>query len=220
MTSPRTEPFDRGTPIAMRSIREYGHHGRRVGHAVAAVVVEDGADVQVTCTVPGSAALARQGRGSGPNGRQVLNEDWAGEYVERTWFGESVVRVHRAGDPWSVWRWHDGRDWTGDWYGNLESPWVRVDGGFDTQDWALDVVGVGTPRTAGWAVHFKDVDELAYFVERGNVSAEAAATVHAAGDRLAAVARAGSWPFDADWSAWIPDPAWVAIPLPDGVTRL
>jgi hypothetical protein len=220
VTSPRPDPFDRGDRIAIRSIREYGRHGLRVGHAVAGIVAEDTAEVQAVCTVAGSGMLTRAGRGTGPNGRQILEDDWRGEYADRVWEGESVVKVHRPGDPWSVWRWHDGHDWTGDWYGNLESPWARVAGGFDTQDWALDVVATGTPGTGDWSVRFKDEDELAYFVEHGAVSEGDAATVREAGERLAEIARAGSWPFDADWSPWIPDPAWLPIPLPDDITRL
>ena len=203
----------------MRSIRTYGHHGLRVGFAVGGVVVADTVDVQALCTPVGSGVLARAGRGSGPNGRQVLNEDWAGDYAERTWEGEAVVRVHRPGEPWSVWRWHDGENWVGDWYGNLESPWTRVAGGFDSQDWALDVVATGAPGTADWRVWFKDEDELAYFVARKQVEPEDAALVREAGDRLAEIARSGGWPFDADWSEWVPDQSWAPVPLDRDVTR-
>ena len=82
-----------------------------------------------------------------------------------------MVRVHPRGEAcWSLWRWHDGENWVGDWYGNLESPWRRSAVGYDTQDWALDVVGEGSRALKGLAVRFKDEDELDWYVEQGAFS--------------------------------------------------
>lgn len=216
----RATPFEPGSEIVLRSIRDFDGNGPAVGFAVTGTVVVDDSDVMAVCTVPDSAMRTRAGRGSGPTGRVILPRDWHGEYHERGWSGHTVVRVHRAGDPWSVWRWHDGSAWLDQWYGNLESPWQRTVLGFDTQDWALDVVGVGHPGTAEWRVASKDEDELDWMVEQGTVTAAQAAEVREAGAELTRLAVAGGWPFDADWGAWVPDPGLVPIPMPEGWSRV
>lgn len=219
MLADRPQPFARGDAVVLRGIRTFGRHGLAVGYAVAGVVVVDGPELSVLCTPSGSGVLTRAGVGSGPNARLVLSDDWDGSHDAREWHG-SVVRVHRAGEPWSVWRWHDGENWVGDWYGNLETPWRRAALGFESQDWALDVVGVGDPTGDDWRVRFKDEDELAFLVQAGEVTADKATTIAEAGDRLAAVARERRWPFDADWSGWVPNAAWDAVPMPPDATRL
>lgn len=214
-------PFHRGAPVVLRSVRDHGPpHGVAVGFAVAGTVVLDTDDVVVVCTPPGSGMRTRAGRGSGPSGRVVLPSTWDGTHDHRLWQGHTVVRVHRRGDRWSVWRWHDGARWTDDWYGNLESPWRRSRTGFDTQDWALDVVGSGHPVGGPWAVRFKDEDELAWMVDRGSVSPTGAAHVRSVGTRLLQHAEEVRWPFDADWDAWLPDPRWTAVPMPADWRRL
>lgn len=209
-------PFARGDTVALRSIREFGHHGLAVGFAVAGTVVIDTDEIVVVCTMPGSEVRTRAGRGGGPNGRIVLPDEWDGSHDEREWFGGAVVRVHRWDEPWSVWRWHDGTSWTDRWYGNLESPWRRAAKGYDSQDWALDVVGEGDPGSSSWSVHLKDEDELAWMVSRGFVSENQADRVGEVGAQLAGIARRGVWPFDADWDAGLPDPAWDAVSMPRG----
>jgi len=209
-------PYRRGDPVALRSVRDFGgRHGVAVGFAVAGTVVLDDADLVVVATRPGSGMRTRSGRRGGPRGRVVLPADWDGTHDERVWTGDTVVRVHRRGERWSVWRWHDGRRWTDAWYGNLESPWRRSRIGFDTQDWALDVVGTGDPVEGPWSVRYKDQDELEWMVERGSVSAAQAAHVRQVGARLMDRAADAAWPFDADWDAWLPDPGWTAVPLPE-----
>ena len=115
---------------------------------------------------------------------------------------------------WSVWRWHDGVRWSDGWYGNLESPWQRSEIGYDSQDWALDVVAAGTPGAPNWVVGFKDEDELEWMVGQGAVSGYQAAFVREAGERLMAGAVTAGWPFDADWDQWLPDPSWQSVSLP------
>jgi hypothetical protein len=210
----RSQRFERGNPVAIRSIRSFAGRGRAVGFAVAGVVVADDDDVAVVATVPGSDMRTRAGKGQGPNGRQIPDETWDGGYDERAWRGDVVVRVHRRGEEWSVWRWHDGRAWSTHWYGNLEAPWRRTPLGFDTQDWALDVVAAGAVGSGDWEVGLKDADELEWFADRGMVCRAEVAYIHAVGERLAERASAGTWPFDADWDSWLPDPRWAPTSLP------
>lgn len=220
---PTGEPpaFDRGSPVVLRGVRDHGHpHGVAVGFAVTGTVVLDTDDLVVVSTPPGAEVRLRAGQGAGPHGRIVLPSAWDGTYAERAWTGDTVVRVHRRGDRWSVWRWHDGRRWTDVWYGNLEAPWRRSPFGFDSQDWALDVVGTGHPVDGPWRVRFKDEDELAWMVDEGHVSPTHADHVREVGARLLRHAQDAGWPFDADWDAWLPDPRWAAVPLPEGWERL
>ncbi|HXH36549.1 MAG TPA: DUF402 domain-containing protein [Plantibacter sp.] len=214
------EPFAAGHPVALRSIREFGRFGVAVGFAVAGVVLVDSPDLTVVCTPVGSDVRTRAGNGGGPNGRLVLAESWTGEYEQRTWQGHAVVRVHRAGDPWSIWRWHDGRDWTGEWYGNLETPWRRTPLGFDSPDWALDVVGAGDPARESWSVRYKDEDELAWLAEVGAMSEPEVDAARDAGRRLTSIAQDRAWPFDADWVPWTPAARLSAIPMPAGWDRV
>lgn len=207
--------------IALRSIREYGRHGRAVGFVVAGFAIADGDDgVIAVATPPGSDLRTRAGEGSGPNGRLVLPDDWDGTHAELAWHGPTVVRVYREGDEWSVWRWHNGDTWVGDWYGNLESPWRRTSIGFDTQDWVLDVVCSGTPGTDSWTVRYKDEGELEWLVRLGTFAPAEAERARDAGERLTARAKSLEWPFDADWGAWVPSRYLPTATLPAGWTDL
>lgn len=218
---PEPPPFERGAPIVLRGVRDHGPgRGVAVGFAVAGAVVVDDDNVAVVATRPGSGMRMRAGTGAGPNGRIVLPAAWDGTYAERVWQGHTVVRVHRRGDRWSVWRWHDGERWTDKWYGNLESPWRRSTVGFDTQDWALDVVAAGDPLGGPWTVAFKDEDELSWMVNQGHVTQLHGRHIRAVGHRLLRHARDAGWPFDADWDAWLPDARWAAVPLPHGWEQL
>lgn len=209
-TGPRHRP---GDPVALRSVNTFGAHGVAVGFAVAGRVLVDDDELAVVASPTGSAMRRRAGRGSGPNGRLVLPEDWDGSYVETAWSGPPVVRVHRKGTRWSVWRWHDGTDWLPDWYVNLELPWRRTAIGFDSQDWTLDLIVRATPD-GSWSVQVKDQDELDFYASTGLWPATMRTVIEQAGAAAVADVRADRFPFRADWSAWVPDPSWPAPDLP------
>lgn len=210
----RTEPFRPGDTAVLRSVNTFSGHGKAVGFAVAGRVLADEGDLTVIVSPRGSAVRRRAGVGSGPNGRLVLPEDWDGSYVEDLWFGAPVVRVHPKGSPWSVWRWHDGSDWLPDWYVNLELPWTRTPFGFDTQDWTLDIVA-STDADGVWSVRYKDEDELAFYASTGHWSPAMRSIIERAGANATRTALTRAFPFDADWSQWIPEPTWPAAELPD-----
>lgn len=209
----QTEPFRTGDSVVLRSVNTFGAHGEAVGFAVAGRVLIDDGELAVVATVPGSEVRRRAGNGSGPNGRLVLPENWDGSYVEAEWFGAPVVRVHPKGSRWSVWRWHDGSDWLPDWYVNLERPWSRTTVGFDTQDWTLDVVA-STGADGAWSVRYKDEDELAFYAQTGHWPQWMRSIIEGAGNEATRIAQARGFPFDADWSQWIPDPTWPAATMP------
>ncbi|MGP9536644.1 DUF402 domain-containing protein [Brachybacterium sp. AOP43-C2-M15] len=209
-------PHPVGSTVALRSIRGFADRSPAVSFAVAGTVLQDDGDVMVVTTRPGSGRASRAGRRTGPRGRNVVVTGWDGSYDIAGWEGRTVVRVHPRGRCWSVWRWHDGEDWTGDWYGNLEAPWRRSAVGYDTQDWALDVVARGTPGTHSWTVGFKDEDELDWYVEQGAFSPERAAYFRSVGAELAGILRRGEGPVVADWARWVPPAAVKPVPLPKG----
>lgn len=217
---PPVPPHARGTRVVLRSIRELPGRGPTVSFAVAGTVLHDDGELFVLMTRPGSGRAARAGAGIGPQGRLVSATDWDGRYDVAVWEGETVVRVHRRGERWSVWRWHDGTDWTRRWYGNLETPWRRTAIGYDTRDWALDVVADGVPGTADWQVAMKDEDELAWFVGTGALTPEQAAAVSGTGARLHGLLSRGEGAAGISWEPWIPPDDIGPHPLPEGWQRI
>lgn len=213
-------PHAVGTTVAIRSIRDFPDREPAVSFAVAGTVLQDDEDLTVVMTRPDSDRASRAGRRTGPRGRNVVVTGWDGTHDVAAWEGSTVVRVHPRGRCWSLWRWHDGENWVGDWYGNLESPWRRGAVGYDTQDWALDVVAEGTPGTGSWSVRFKDEDELDWYVEQGAFSPERAAYFRSVGVELADLLRRGGGLVGADWSPWIPPLDIRAVPLPEGWQHL
>ncbi|WP_114854366.1 DUF402 domain-containing protein [Brachybacterium sp. YJGR34] len=213
---PPVAPFAPGTPVVLRSIRNRPSAAPAPSFAVAGTVVVDSAELSVVATTEGSGMARRAGRRDGPRGRQVAPLDWDGTHQVTSWRGPTVIRVHRGGENWSIWRWHDGETWVGDWYGNLECPWQRSPIGFDTQDWDLDVVGTGTPGTDSWRVEYKDDDELEFMVQVGAAPASEAERIREQGRVLHAAFTRGSWPLDADWTAWLPAADVGPTPLPAG----
>lgn len=211
-----TGPHASGTAGVQRSLHEFPGRGTTVSFAVGGVVVQDDDDLSVFASVPGSGKASRAGRAAGPNSRIVPWDTWDGSYNIGAWRGTTVVRVHRRGEPWSIWRWHDGTAWTDDWYGNLEAPWSRTTLGFDSRDYALDVTGHGTPGTSSWEVAFKDEDELAWFVESRTITQAVADRITAIGHELLEVFHDAAGVIGADWDAWLPRPEWEPTPLPDG----
>ncbi|MDN5686877.1 MAG: DUF402 domain-containing protein [Brachybacterium sp.] len=217
---PPLAPFAPGKGIALRSIRNRPSATPAPSFAVAGTVLVDSASCAVVTTPVGSGMARRAGRAEGPRDRLVAPLDWDGTHEETTWKGATVVRVHPHGENWSIWRWHDGRSWTGDWYGNLECPWQRSPIGFDTQDWVLDVVGVGTPGTDAWDVSFKDDDELEYLLRIGATTSAEVERIREQGSRLREAFVEGMWPFDADWEQWLPSDDLGPVPLPVGWREL
>ncbi|MGP5253548.1 DUF402 domain-containing protein [Brachybacterium alimentarium] len=208
-------PHPVGSTVALRSIRGFADRAAAVSFAVAGTVLQDDGDLTVVMTRPGSGRASRAGSRTGPRGRNVVAIGWDGSYDLAEWEGHTVVRAHPHGRCWSVWRWHDGENWIGDWYGNLESPWRRSAVGYDTQDWALDVVAQGTPGADDCTIGFKDEDELDWYVEQGTFSAECAAYFRSVGEELAEIMRRGEGLAAADWSRWAPTRDDVSVPLPE-----
>lgn len=96
---------------------------------------------------------------------------------------------------------------------NLELPWAHTPLGFDSQDSRLDVVAL-TDADGTWSVRYKDEDELAFYTDLGLISERMRSVIVRAGKEATEAALARDFPFNADWSEWIPNPAWAAADLP------
>jgi predicted RNA-binding protein associated with RNAse of E/G family len=107
-------------------------------------------------------------------------------------------------------------DWSPwSWYVNLEDPLRRTALGFDTLDHELDVI---VELDGSW--RWKDEDDLAESIRRGVIPAEEEPRLRADGERAVRRIVDREPPFDRDWSAWRPDPAWPVPVLPEGWDRV
>lgn len=187
-----TRRFRRGSPVVLRSV--FDDH---VGAAIPSVVVTDDEQHVALFQPAGTTLITRTGRRGGPHGRNMYPGGWDGGHQESPWRGSGVLRVHRLGEPWSVWRWRDADGWRPGFYVNLETPWARTSLGFDTRDWVLDLV-IAADGVASW----KDDDELDWCEAVGTVTAEHAADVRRAGEQALTAVRTGAFPFGVDWDRW------------------
>ena len=135
-----------------------------------------------------------------------MDAEWP--YLSRTWVDTDVLMLTVPGTWHSVWLMWDAN--TGElrcWYINLQTPLVRTARGFDTSDKALDVV-IAPNGDHRW----KDEDHLAQAVDVGWISVADARRVRVEGEQVIERAARREYPFNAEWTAWKPDPAW---PIPD-----
>jgi hypothetical protein len=185
--------------------------GEQIVNASPCFVVEETSEHAALFQPAGTLWRRSTGTRGGPRGRNMLPEGWDGGHELLTWAGDGVLRMHRFGEPWSVWRWLDSdRRWSDDFYVNLEDPWRRTAIGFDSGDWILDVVA----RADGdW--HYKDEDELAWAESAGVVDADWVERTRDAGRRAVAWIEAGEWPLHEDWDRWLPDASPELPTLPD-----
>jgi hypothetical protein len=127
---------------------------------------------------------------------------WAGRSA---WVGHGVLVRHCPGDAHAIWHfWRgDDRDFAG-WYVNLQEPFRRDEGGFETQDQELDLV---VRPDGSW--EWKDEDKMDDWVRRGRFTPEEVAEIRAEGERVIA-----EWPFPTGWEEWEPEPSWPVPVLP------
>ena len=212
--------FAVGQPIVMREVipRVFGGVPDHAGFTYAAVVVVDGSDAIVTYQPVGGPLFRRTGSRAGPRGRNIPSGGWDGGYAADLWQGDAVIRVHRPTEPWSTWRWVRNGQWRPGFYLNLETPWRRTGIGFDYHDWELDVL----VHQAGTLLvtDLKDEDEFEWCAAEGGFPPEAVARTRAAAIAARDVAQRGAWPFDVDWTPWLPNPDWPIPTLPEEWQRL
>lgn len=183
-------------------------------------VVRDDERGLVAWLAPGTLQEA-QGTVTGERVRSIpLERRWLDTRtrIVEEWWGGGSLRIAPVGAPWSVclfWKHADDGDWVFDgWYVNLENAHLRTDRDTYSSDHILDV-WIAADRT----VHLKDEDEVVAAISQGRLTREQAAQI----ERHAAAAiesfHQGAWPFDPEWVAWRPDPAWT-IPVLSGLDEL
>lgn len=206
--------FDRGTSIVFREVvpEAFGGLPDHPGLVYSAIVIADHPSAIVTFQPVGGPLMRRTGTRGGPRGRNIIRGGWDGGHRADVWRGDSVVRVHRAGEPWSTWRWTRDGAWLPGFYLNLEAPWRRTTNGFDSHDWELDLIV--REAEEGLAVELKDQDEFEWCALEGGFPVEAVDRIRAAAVQARAVVEGGGWPLNANWDDWLPDPRWPIPALP------
>jgi hypothetical protein len=198
--------FGPGDSVVWRSVdREH----RIVQTVWPWTVVRDREDETVLYIPAGTVGKRRTGERGGPGNRFIVR--WDGGHADITWKRTNVVRLYRAGDPYSLWLAFDAATWDLAWrYINLEDPWVRTAIGFDSRDVYLDLVA--GPDGDEW--EWKDEDELAWVVEQGRIDAARALQIRADGESaIQSVRQMGSLDH---WRTWRPDPRWTVPTVPEG----
>jgi len=140
--------------------------------------------------------------GRDPDGRYLERWVRGDPPTQHPWRRTHVLSLVRPGDAHMLLLFWD-EDWRFlCWYVNLQAPLRRTTLGYDTTDWALDVV-VDPDGTWSW----KDEEDFGEAQALGVFDPDEAAGVRAEGERVIA---ARPWP--TGWEQWRPDPAW---PLPE-----
>ncbi|MFP8883720.1 cytidylyl-2-hydroxypropylphosphonate hydrolase [Streptomyces mangrovi] len=174
-------------------------------------VVRDTPELLAVWMAPGTACVKPELADGTPVHREPLVTRYTKprRTVRSRWFGTGVLKLARAGEPWSVWLFWD-RGWRfRNWYVNLEEPLHRWAGGVDSEDHFLDIT-VHPDRTWQW----RDEDEFEQAQRAGLMDAAQAGRVRAAGRRAVEVVRDWGSPFRDGWEDWRPDPGWRIPPLP------
>jgi len=189
---------------------------RRLGpvtFAVPQTVVEDGPDLTVLFTHAGTPIKERMRPDGTPIPREISYEARSLVPVavgDGIWKRNHVLTLVRPGDAHDIRLFWSEADWTfRGWYVNLQRPVKRVAVGFDTADHVLDI---SVDPAMNWS--WKDEHELADAVRIGRFSQYEADAIRAEGERVIARIEARSWPFDAWYETWRPDPAWPIPTMP------
>lgn len=186
--------FEAGAPVVRRTL----HPDGRIGSVQAARVVGDDERGLRIWLARGSATMRRVDL----TGEPVRHLPWATELhlpttlAPSTWGRYATLMLVPGDQPWSVWwSWEQDGAFAG-WYVNLESPARRWAGGVDAEDRTLDLL-----VAPDGSVEAKDVEEFALQTDDVHFwSADEADAIRRDGERVAADAAAGRFPFDGTWT--------------------
>ena len=95
-------------------------------------------------------------------------------------------------------------------YINFQLPFRRTQLGFDTLDLDLDIV---IEASHEW--QWKDMDEYQRGIRTGGIQSDWVKNIESAQKEVFARIEKRSYPLDASWLNWRPDPAWSAPCLPE-----
>ena len=141
--------------------------------------------------------------GDGRQGDNLLAGRWT--LVSDVWQSNHILRLYEPGAAHSVEvHWADETWRFKGWYVNLQDPLRRTEDGFESTDYALDIVVDAEGR---WS--WKDEDDLVELVHARYLTEAQAAAVREEGERV--IERIESWapPFCDNWSTWRPAQAWI-----------
>jgi len=142
----------------------------------------------------------------------IERERMIGGFADWTWTTNHVLMLHQPGRMSTVMLFWRDPDWElRNWYGNIQAPLKRTAIGFDTADYLLDV-WIDPDLSWSW----KDEDEWELAREHGLIDPDMLDEVRREGERIIAEVEARTWPFNAGFESWRPDPAWTVPALPDG----
>jgi Protein of unknown function (DUF402) len=178
----------------------------RIIFAQPGYLLEETPDRVVTATVPGAQCRMLTGPRS-----DIMSALSAGR--ERTeYIAWSITRVAWITPFESAYAlglfWNDASDRFIGYYVNLQEPVRRSPFGFDSLDYALDIV---IEPDGSW--RWKDEDELEDAVNQGVFTASEAAAIRAQGERVIADIPTL---LPTGWEDWRPDPTWPPLLLPAG----
>ncbi|MEU9856100.1 DUF402 domain-containing protein [Streptomyces sp. NPDC047974] len=201
--------FRTGETVVRRGLFPDG----RIAYVQCGRVVHDDDRGLLTWVAAGSATLRRETPDGTPTRSwpRYRAMDVPTLLAPGTWEPYGTLMLTRPGERHSVW-WSFDRDgaFVG-WYVNLESDAGRGPSGTDHVDHALDLLVAPDRRSWRW----KDEEEFADLTGRpGFWDLAGAAEVRAEGERMAALASAGTFPFDGTWRDFRPGPDWGPSTLP------
>lgn len=127
----------------------------------------------------------------------------------RDWAGGGILAVFQPETMYSVWFFETGSGLRDSYYINIEVPYVRTDDGIETSDLVLDVV-----VSADHSWQYKDEDELEFAQEAGLFSANDVEKIRQAADDAVKDVTAWSFPFNANYEKFQPNPGWPVPSLP------
>ena len=144
-------PFVAGEVISRREVL---HGDLWLSHPVT--VVSDDGDVLATRLDPGS-PFTFPVHPFGPH-------PWG---APEAWGGSVVLHLSRAQTAYGVWKFFDTDGTFRHWYVNFEPPITRVPGGYETDDYGLDLIIQPDGRR-----EWKDVEDLHHQRAEGRISLE------------------------------------------------
>jgi hypothetical protein len=188
-----------GEPVLFRSV----YSGRVRWCVPHRFVADDDGRLAVYCQPGNEGKRTRRG----PEDRRYLERWVRGDApTDFDWAHTHVLKLVRPEEAHTLEvYWDESWSFLG-WYVNLQAPLRRTALGYDTTDWALDLV-IAPDGTWRW----KDEDDFAEARVLGVLDDEAAAAVRAEGERVLA-----ERPWPTGWESWRPPADWEPLPLPDG----
>ena len=205
-------PWSAGDPIAWR-VRVRIAPGDDVGELAMVfpmTVVRDEPEELVVLRRPGVIGKRRNAEKGGPNDRVLLRvRDGFEDYPWHTW-RVLVLREPAARHSLSLF-WNDATNELRFWYFDLVTPLRRTPSGFEFIDHGVDAVV--DRDMSSW--HWKDEDELEWYVEHGRYTPNEADEIRAEAERAVARLVRERDRYE-QWLTWRPNPAWPRAVLPGG----